>query len=110
LPRLKIRKSKDCDNFVLDAWMMTADSEFARDRFSRSTKDVFNFEESSESRSLSSNRHVSPISVLRSTLMMRSFLPGLDHLAVQNGLESSYQQSIAEAPFFLRRLLQESLG
>ena len=22
LPRLKIRKSKDCDNFVLDAWMM----------------------------------------------------------------------------------------
>ena len=36
-------------------------------------KEVFSFEESSESRSVSSNRHVSPIST-RSTLMIRSFL------------------------------------
>jgi hypothetical protein len=56
-------------------------------RFSRSTKEVFSFEESSESRSVSSNRHASPISILRSTLMMRSFLRVFDHLAVNAGTD-----------------------
>jgi hypothetical protein len=49
-------------------------------RFSRSTKEVFSFDESSESRSVSSNRHASPISALRSNAIVPT---GLDHLAVQ---------------------------
>ena len=52
-------------------------------RFSRSTKDVFSFEESSESRSVSSNRHA--VADQRSSLDLDDAIvpTGLDHLAVQ---------------------------
>ena len=43
-------------------------------RFNRSMNDVFNVEESSELLSASSNRHATPCSALRLTLMIRAFL------------------------------------
>jgi hypothetical protein len=57
-------------------------------RFSRSTKDVFSFEESSESRRVSSNRHAADH--CSSLDLDDAIVPtGLDHLAVQTRCSNS---------------------